>query len=431
MYKKVLIACLLGFGALLAPNTAHALTTQAPIITEVYPAPTTGQQEWIELFNPSEAPLSLSGYTLHDSLTTPSVIFTGSEELIEPLSFIVITLTSSKLNNTGDAVTLYSPDGQLLDTVSYITTSQGESWHRAVSLSPELSLGTESKGSEEVFTTSPEKAEEDPEPATLETATTSATLQPLPTTTADTSPFEALFLSEFHPCPQSGSEWLELYNAGTESSSIEQLKIVDDSGNTKLLSGTVQSKQYQTFNWQGSLLNNTGDAFSLVTTAGETLITVSYEACSNNASFVYTTLKQPTGWYPAEPTPNAENKLLVAKKTLKTLETSSSALPELLAEAPQAAVSQPQVLSATTTTVQRESPLSLSLRPPLLTATPSAQGSIAPEHATAITTAPPQRRSTQLSLITKAVLGFTCLGSFSGGTLLLYEKIKHTVSALA
>jgi hypothetical protein len=45
-------------------------------------------------------------------------------------TYVRIELTSSKLNNGGDTVVLYDPEGHLLDAVTYDSTAKGEVWVR-------------------------------------------------------------------------------------------------------------------------------------------------------------------------------------------------------------------------------------------------------------------------------------------------------------
>lgn len=100
-------------------------------LNEVHPAPIDGP-EWIELTGVTQAQLpDLIGYTIEDGSGT---IFRFTESSLEQISvlepFILVELSSSKLNNSGDSVLLYRPDGSLADGVVFENTKKGMSWIR-------------------------------------------------------------------------------------------------------------------------------------------------------------------------------------------------------------------------------------------------------------------------------------------------------------
>lgn len=98
-------------------------------ISEVMPNPASGK-EWVELtsLDPENA-IALDGCTIHDS---KSRILTITKATLDPTAskFLVIQFPSSHLNNDGDAVSLYDPSGQLLDTMTYGKTNKGMSFIR-------------------------------------------------------------------------------------------------------------------------------------------------------------------------------------------------------------------------------------------------------------------------------------------------------------
>ena len=99
-------------------------------INEFMPAPENGK-EWVEIISLDKAtPISLTGCTLHDS-NGIILAFTNEHQLNQTTStHLFIELSSAKLNNDGDALSLYSPDGQLIDTTTYTATTKGESYIR-------------------------------------------------------------------------------------------------------------------------------------------------------------------------------------------------------------------------------------------------------------------------------------------------------------
>lgn len=98
-------------------------------LSEVVPAPTSGK-EWIEITSLDAGnAIKLDGCTVHDA---QGRILTISKATFDPLKsrVLVIQLSSARLNNDGDTVSLYDPDGRLLDTMSYGKTTKGNSWIR-------------------------------------------------------------------------------------------------------------------------------------------------------------------------------------------------------------------------------------------------------------------------------------------------------------
>lgn len=107
------------------PKPAYAMLR----LNEIAPNPETGK-EWVEILSLDRTnPIPLEGCELHDATGR---ILTLGKITIDPAtsSYVVIEITSSKLNNGGDAVALYDPAGELLDAMTYGETSKGKTWVR-------------------------------------------------------------------------------------------------------------------------------------------------------------------------------------------------------------------------------------------------------------------------------------------------------------
>ncbi len=104
------------------------------VLNELMYAPSSGEPEWIELFNKTDSPLNLKKWRIKDLTTTATI--TNNDIIIPPASFIILTDDSSiinfynisseiiqlnlpSLNNTGDAIAILDSLGVLIDSVLY------------------------------------------------------------------------------------------------------------------------------------------------------------------------------------------------------------------------------------------------------------------------------------------------------------------------
>jgi len=107
-------------------------------LNEIMSYPASGK-EWVEIVTLDAAnKISLSGCELHDA---QGRIMTFGSRTIDPTSnrYLKVELSTARLNNSGDSISLYSPNGQLLDTVSFPVLKKGQTWIRY----PDMSGGWE------------------------------------------------------------------------------------------------------------------------------------------------------------------------------------------------------------------------------------------------------------------------------------------------
>lgn len=123
-----------------------------------------------------------------------------------------------------------------------------------------------------------------PSPSALPSTTPSPAQSPTPPPFV---PIHSIYLTEFMACPASGTEWLELYNGGETSVEINNWQVIDKTNNKKLISGSIPPHSFTVFEWSGSLLNNTGDSFTVFTSGSEEVTTAEYANCTTGISFVY------------------------------------------------------------------------------------------------------------------------------------------------
>ncbi|MCU0344131.1 MAG: lamin tail domain-containing protein [Ignavibacterium sp.] len=110
------------------------------VINEIMYAPPSGEPEWVELYNKSDAGINLKNWQISDAAS--AVTITNQDIIIDPRSFIVISRDSSvlgffnipseiivtnipSLNNTGDAVVIRDFNETKIDSVSYLPSWGG------------------------------------------------------------------------------------------------------------------------------------------------------------------------------------------------------------------------------------------------------------------------------------------------------------------
>lgn len=264
-------------------NCVNPLSYAALHINEIYPAPTSGEQEWVEIYNDEGSQIDISGYYLNDAannkITLPSII--------EPLGF-VITTSSNILNNSGDTVILKNNLNETIESVTYSGSFSSDktyakcpdgngTWQTLTMITKNQSNSSACPTSTPTPTLTPTPTETPtltstptPEPPTP-TALISLTPSPTPTTPTPTptpTSYDNIIISEVMVNPESeGNEWVELYNDNEYEVTLNSWYI-DDEENTgslpKSFSSTIQGKSYGTIDLTTSIFNNEGDSVRLL-----------------------------------------------------------------------------------------------------------------------------------------------------------------------
>lgn len=277
------------------------------VLTEVFPAPSEGD-EWIELYNTSDAPISLGGWKIEDNSGQVTTTPTLDGQTLPAQSFLVLEV-KNKLNNSGDTVTVKKADHTFVDSFNYTTSTEDMSWARVSFQSTQFVLTSPTKGAlnsipSPVLTPSP-------------TATPSAVPSPLPTLMLSPIPTQhsplpspqsvslPLQMSEISTCPDTGqSEWIEFYNPNPFSVSLQSWKVKDSSGNTRNITLTLPAYGYGTADLSSAIFNNDGDEAHIVESAGSIILSVELPLCSKGESTVYVD----GNWVQTKtPTRNAKN----------------------------------------------------------------------------------------------------------------------------
>ncbi|MDO8649217.1 MAG: lamin tail domain-containing protein [Candidatus Peregrinibacteria bacterium] len=105
------------------------------ILTEIFAHPSSSdtQGEWIELYNPTDAPVDLSGWILDDLRGSGSKEHRLAEHVVQPggMNLIFQLESGLKLNDTGEEVSIISPCGDLMDTVKLPSVKEGIAYARS------------------------------------------------------------------------------------------------------------------------------------------------------------------------------------------------------------------------------------------------------------------------------------------------------------
>lgn len=111
-------------------TTAYAVGTSEILLSEIFPAPAKGEEEWIELYNQANETAYMTGWLLKDA--SGRVFTLSADTTILPHGFFILkkSQTHLALNNTDDTVILLNPAGEIIDETSYPATKIGASWAR-------------------------------------------------------------------------------------------------------------------------------------------------------------------------------------------------------------------------------------------------------------------------------------------------------------
>ncbi len=138
------------------------------ILSEFSPNPESGEKEWVELFLSQGQAVLLDGWELHDSsgkIASLSGILTADNP------YHVVELSSAKLNNGGDDVTVKDSTGKVIDTTTYTQPIEKTETYAFDDTTSEFRITTTpTKGAENSITAPAEETETDPPASNQETA---------------------------------------------------------------------------------------------------------------------------------------------------------------------------------------------------------------------------------------------------------------------
>lgn len=233
-FVKILSFATLLFFLCAAPAQAQV------VLSEVYPAPTSEEKEWVELFNTSADTVDISGWKLFEHFSSRNELTTFANIQIEPYSFVIFELPANKLNNSEEKITLENSSANEVSTI-YYTNSESQKSFSFLFLSETLrgeilQLGIPTKNTinpfEPIATEQPTVPSQ-PTDTPLPQATISTTEPtPNPTTTATVSPVPSSYQTTTTPAP---NQKLEEYRAVSSAIKLPKLVKTEKAGLQKRL----------------------------------------------------------------------------------------------------------------------------------------------------------------------------------------------------
>ena len=253
-----------------SPTATPSRWSQLLLSEVLYDAPQGGTDsayEWLEVFNPGEAAVSLAGWAVGDNGGRNAL----PAATLDPGAYLVIAATEAGfranhpdfagkllnlegsigngLSNTSDVVRLLAPDGALIDAMSYgentaafappcFDVPAGQSLARVPALSdtdtaadwaPQTIPNPGGPGSGLMLTPTPTDTAQ-----MTDTPSPTLTITPVPTPTATAGPLPRVRLNEILPRPDSVDwdgngttdaydEWIEIINLSNEVIDLERL----------------------------------------------------------------------------------------------------------------------------------------------------------------------------------------------------------------
>lgn len=278
------------------------------LINEFVSDPADNAVEFVELYNPGRAPADLTGWMLEDGSGAKTVL-SGHIGASGDDRFFILEKPKGNLNNAGDIIILRSPDGTLIDRVSYGNWDDNDLSDNAPTAPDPLSVARKTDG-HNTFNNSYDFAITEsvtPGAKNLIIASPEAEEEFSAEDLARYDYSDNIFISEIYPNPPgpddpeeySSGEFIELYNSAEKTVDLTGWKLRDEgrgayefkiinsecAGNKNCL---IAPKTYLVVYRRFSkiALNNTADSVKLYQPLkDEPLISIKYEKATEAWSY--------------------------------------------------------------------------------------------------------------------------------------------------
>lgn len=294
----------------IAPSDPTETTPSETIATSTQPVPVTPTPPVITTFPPASSPPSAPPPPLHISLneamSNPAagpewvelkiseINATATDRALElwdkssrfitipartPLTspgYLILTLTSARLNNGGDDLSLRDPSGATLELTVIPALEDGVAWAKADSGAWKetelLTPGNANQFSEPRIVQTPPASQTTHIVAPSVSTTVTSAHQTTSTAATPLGPPLTILLNEAMSNPDGGKEWVELRIAETEAAIVDRAyELWDGSGRVATIPGgtPVTAPGYLLVTLTTARLNNGGDALSLREPGGD------------------------------------------------------------------------------------------------------------------------------------------------------------------
>lgn len=300
-------------------STATTTVTTTPpvvnpgdlVINEIYPAPPTGEPEWLEIYNNTLSAVSLNGLYLLDAKFSTTTL---SGEIVAG-GYAVIENISGNLNNDGDTIILRSAD-QIISQTAYgdFSNKRDQSWARTASGDYAATIKI-TRGAINIIEAKPVNT-----PTGGGLTANQTPVEAVPTSTPATSTIAVdykgkLVINEVFPNPAGSDdeEFIELKNISESAIELNGFYLSDNTNAKHLIKAAekliIEAGGLAVIRRASSsiALNNSGfEAINLYDAEGELLDRITYQAAkSESQSYA----KNDNGeWlWTTNPTPGEEN----------------------------------------------------------------------------------------------------------------------------
>lgn len=223
-------------------------------LSEIYPAPTTSDFEWIEIFNNTNTQINLEEFYLSD-LAGNKILF--PKTILEKNKYAIAT-SSSILNNSGDTIFFKKINSEIIEIATYSGSF--------------TNLKSFAKCNNNWVTTNTITKGYANDLSCINQLSPSPTSTPTPTQIIENDStyflYQNIYISEIYPFPNdSEKEWVELFNNNDYEVNLNGWYL-DDKENSgaspKKIDLKILAKQYGVFEFNSSILNNNGDSVRLL-----------------------------------------------------------------------------------------------------------------------------------------------------------------------
>jgi hypothetical protein len=248
--------------------------------------PVLDEKEWVEIYNNSTTTIDLKDWELHegikDSTSTKKIL--SLNNTLEPNSFLVITLSSSRLNNEGDLIALYDSSLNVVDKVVYGNWVDENVSDNAPATSDPNAIarivdGQNTGNNKNDFAITTEKTPGEsniikgPE---IPVSSGGGGGSSIPTITKSYNPRD-IVINELVSDPADGEEeFVEIYNNTSETIDLTNWKISDGSEADTNLVGEIKAHNFFVVEKPKGSLNNAGDLVLLTDPSGKEIDKVVY-----------------------------------------------------------------------------------------------------------------------------------------------------------